>query len=160
MEAHGHNGQVRFDGQFVTITRQGFLARASVGKGEKHIPITSIAAVQWKPAGPLVNGYIQFTAGGQESRAAFGRQTTDAARDENSVVFTRKQMPQFEQLRAAVQHALAARVQGTPPPPAQPPMQQQASPQERMAQLQGLHQARMISDAEFEQRRQEILRSI
>ena len=36
----------------------------TIGKGEKRIPISSIKAVQWKPAGPLVNGFIQFTVPG------------------------------------------------------------------------------------------------
>ena len=34
--------------------------------------------------------------GGIERRSAFGRQINDAAHDENSVVFTRKQQPRFE----------------------------------------------------------------
>jgi hypothetical protein len=38
MEARGHNGQAAFDGQFITITRRGFLARASVGKGNQADP--------------------------------------------------------------------------------------------------------------------------
>jgi len=43
-------------------------------------------------------------AGG--TRSKFGKQTTDAGHDENSVVFTKAQMPVFEQLRAAVEAAL------------------------------------------------------
>jgi tetratricopeptide (TPR) repeat protein len=57
VHAKGHNGQVHFDGVYVTITRKGFLARTSVGKGEKRIPLTAISAVQWKPPGALVNGF-------------------------------------------------------------------------------------------------------
>ena len=51
IEAKGHNGQVAFDGDFVTINRKGFFARTSVGKGDKRIPVASIAAVQWKEPG-------------------------------------------------------------------------------------------------------------
>lgn len=106
-EAEGHGGQVQFDGTAVTITRRGFLARATRGKGDKRIPLRAITAVQWKPAGPMVNGYIQFTiGGGNEVRSRMGRQTLDAAHDENSVLFTRKQQPDFERLRAAVEAAL------------------------------------------------------
>ena len=54
--AKGQGGELHFDGRVVTIARKGFLARATVGKGEKRIPVQSIAAVQWKPAGALVNG--------------------------------------------------------------------------------------------------------
>jgi hypothetical protein len=107
MDIKGYNGQVSFDGQYVTITRRGFLARTSVGKGEKRLHVGQISAVQWKPAGAMINGFIQFTVpGGNERRSAFGRQTTDAAHDENSVIFTRKQMPDFERLRAALDEAI------------------------------------------------------
>lgn len=107
--AKGHNGQVSFDGRMVTISRKGLLGRASVGKGEKRIPLTSITAVQWKPAGPVMNGYIQFSLpGGNEGRARFGSQTKDAGHDENSVIFTRRQMASFQRLRTAVEDALVA----------------------------------------------------
>ena len=71
--AKGHNGTVTFDGDFVTIERTGFLARTSVGKGTKRIPVSSITAVQWKPAGGMVNGFISFTVGGgNEAHSRFG----------------------------------------------------------------------------------------
>ncbi|MFJ1708542.1 DUF4429 domain-containing protein [Kitasatospora sp. NPDC088346] len=109
IEAKGHNGHVAFDGEYVTITRKGFLARTSVGKGEKRIPIAQITAVQWKPPGLLVNGFIQFTVpGGNERRSAFGAQTSSAIKDENSVLVMKNQAPAFEKLRAAVEEAIAA----------------------------------------------------
>lgn len=111
MEIKGHTGTVVFDGRAVVIRRDGFKARASVGKGEKMIPLSSIQAVQFKPAGRMTNGFIQFTVpGGVESRSQFGTQTVDAVSDENSVVFTRKQMPEFEQLRDAVNSAILDRM--------------------------------------------------
>ena len=64
IEAVGKAGQIQFDGQYVTITRKGFLARSIVGKGEKRLHIAQISGVQWKPAGPLINGFIQFTLPG------------------------------------------------------------------------------------------------
>jgi hypothetical protein len=45
-EVQGRNGTVIFDGQFVTIQRTGFMARATLGKGEKRIPVASITAVE------------------------------------------------------------------------------------------------------------------
>jgi hypothetical protein len=110
IEATGYNGQVRFDGEYVTITRKGFLARMTVGKGEKRIHISQITAVQWKPPGAMVNGYIQFTVpGGIEMRSAFGKQTANAARDENSVIVTKMEAPAFEVLRDAIDDAIARR---------------------------------------------------
>ena len=86
VEVKGVNGTVRFDGQMITIARKGFLARASIGKGDKQIPLAHVTAVQFKPAGRMVNGFIQFTlGGGNEKQSAFGSQSMDAAKDENSV---------------------------------------------------------------------------
>ena len=92
LEVKGHNGQIQFDGQTVTITRKGILGRLSVGKGEKRFHISQISSVQWKPAGPFVNGFIAFSAaGGNERRSRFGSQTSSADNDENSVIFTTRQ---------------------------------------------------------------------
>jgi hypothetical protein len=77
IDISGQGGQIQFDGQYVTITRKGFLARASHGKGEKRLHVSQIAAIQWKLTVP----------GGIEQRSKFGSQTLDATKDENSVVF-------------------------------------------------------------------------
>lgn len=148
IEVKGHTGQVTFDGIFVTILRKGFRARSVVGKGEKKIPLASITATQWKPAGAVVNGFIQFTiAGGVERRSSFGKQTTDAGSDENSVVFTRKQMPAFEKLREAIDGAIMERHLSVAalhyPPPAA------ASQADELGKMAALHQSGVLSDDEF-----------
>ena len=51
MQVKGYNGTINFDGVFVTITRAGFRARVSVGKGEKRIPVSQLSAVQFKKSG-------------------------------------------------------------------------------------------------------------
>src|ERR1017187_2857597 len=154
MEARGHNGQAAFDGQFVTITRRGFLARASVGKGTKRIPVSQIAAVQWEPAGPLVNGFIQFTLpGGMERRSRMGRQTKSAVDDENSVIFTRSQMPAFDQLRAAIEAELAAR---NAPAHRRVPQATQQDPAAQLRKLGELRQGGLISELEYAAKREEI----
>lgn len=141
IEVEGRGGQVAFDGQFVTISRKGFLARTTHGKGDKRIPVRSITAVQWKPAGAMVNGYIQFTVpGGNEVRSRAGRQTNDAAHDENSILFTKQQQPAFEKLRAAIEESIATG--GAPA----------ASPDnttDRLNQLAELHRSGVLTDEEF-----------
>jgi hypothetical protein len=108
--AKGHTGQISFDGAAVTILRKGFLARATVGKGEKVIPISAISAIDWKPAGGVTNGFIGFTiAGAFENRKQFGGRTTGAVKDQNSVVFLKSQQSDFEMLRQAIQKALNTR---------------------------------------------------
>ncbi len=139
----GHNGTIVFDGATVAITRSGFLARATVGKGEKRIPLRHITAVQFKPAGVMMNGFIAFTlAGGVEARSRFGHQTSDAVKDENSVIFTKAQQPAFEELRAAIEQALAA--------PVAPPQRVAAvDPVAQLQQLAALHHSGALTDAEF-----------
>lgn len=110
MIVKGRGGEVEFDGHFITIRHTGALGRLTVGKGDKRIPITSISAVQVKPAGAMVNGYIQFTmAGGNERRASFGKQSIDAAGDENSVIFTKNQETDFLKFRDVIEKAIIER---------------------------------------------------
>jgi len=108
--AKGRGGTVTFDGRFVEIRRSRF--NAAGGGGTKRIPLRSIAAIQIKEPGWLTNGFVQFTIpGGNEVRAQFGRQAFDAAADENSVMFTRKQAPAFLALRDAIEDAMEALAQ-------------------------------------------------
>jgi Domain of unknown function (DUF4429)/Protein of unknown function (DUF2510) len=152
LEVRGHNGTVVLDRDFVTITRTGFLARATLGKGEKRIPVASITAVQWKPAGPMVNGFIQFTlGGGNESRSKFGSQTANAVKDENSVIFLKKQMPEFEVLRAAIEHAIAERHRPNVMTPVVPDHLAQ------LTQLAALRDAGVVSEGEFAATKAQIL---
>lgn len=152
MEVKGRNGQVRFDGQYVTIVRKGFLARTTVGKGEKRLHVSQITAVQWKPAGWAVNGFIQFTVGGgNELRSTFGNQSSNAVGDENSVMFTRGQMREFERLRAAIDEAVvhqhAPQVTGNP----------QGSVADELAKLATLHDQGIITDGDFEAGKRKLL---
>jgi Domain of unknown function (DUF4429) len=150
--ARGHNGQVYFDGRFVTIGRKGFIARTRVGKGEKRIPVSQVTAVQWKPAG-LVMGYIQFTvAGGVEIRSRFGRQGFDANHDENSVTFRGKSEQAFARVRAAIEQAMVAR-EGSA---------QSVQPNNRfddLAKLAELRKAGVLTFEEFEAQKAILLRS-
>lgn len=150
--AKGHNGTVEFDGDFVTISRTGALARLTVGKGAKRIPVGSISSVQMKPAGALVNGFISFSmAGGTERRSKFGSQTTDAVNDENSVIITKKQMPEFEALRAAVEQAVADRSR---PAAAAAPA---SDAMDQLAKLAELHRAGVVTDEEFAAKKAQLL---
>lgn len=69
----------------VTITPKGVLGFLNKGiKGTKEIPYSSIVAVQFKEAGAVFSGYIQFTIpGGNESRGGI----MAATKDENTFMF-------------------------------------------------------------------------
>src|SRR4051794_16805435 len=117
----GHNGQVTFDGSWVTITRKGVLGRTSVGKGEKRISIGAITAVQWKPPGMVMNGFLAFSlAGANEKQSRFGTQTSDAIKDENAVIVRKGQEKEFLALRTAIEDAIACRDPSTRSPGAAP----------------------------------------
>jgi len=106
--AKGRNGQVTFDGKTVTIQREGAAARATHGRGDKMIALRQISAIQLKPVSLMTSGYIQFTVPGELSNnKGKGGRTIDAAKDENAVLFLKKQEPEFVALRNAIQTAIA-----------------------------------------------------
>lgn len=150
-QARGVGVVVTFDGSFISITHRGVLGRLTVGKGEKRIPVQHITAVQLKPAGAVFNGYVQFAlGGGDERRSQFGRQTFDAAGDENSAVFTRDQQPAFEQLR----HYVEQRISAINTPQAAPQVGGLVAELERLA---NLHRAGALTNEEFARAKQSLL---
>lgn len=150
IEAKGHNGQVTFDGATVTISRKGGLARLTVGKGSKAIPVQHITAVQMKQATSLVNGFIQFSIpGGNERRSGFGTQTAGAVADENSVLFRKSQMADFERLRDAVQDRISG---GQAPSPAA-----RVDVADQLTKLAALRDSGVLSDAEFDAEKAKLL---
>lgn len=70
----------------VAITPQGVLGFFNKGKkGRKEIPFASIVAVEFKEAGHLLSGYLQFTIpGGNESSGGI----LAATQDENTFMFS------------------------------------------------------------------------
>jgi hypothetical protein len=158
VEARGVNATIRFDGQTITILRGGPFGR-SVGKGDTHIPLAHLTAVQFKPAGRVVNGFIQFTVGdGNERRSQVGRQTIDPTRDENSVVFSYGQRKEFAGLRDAVQAALARPRQPSAAvrPDSTEPAAQPTIP-EQIGQLAALRDKGALTEAEFQAKKTELL---
>ena len=75
-------------------------------KGKKEILIDSISAVQFRPGGSLVNGYLQFTlAGGNESTKGI----MAATKDENSIIIMKKQNKDAEFIKDKIYELKAAR---------------------------------------------------
>ena len=100
MLVEGSNGSVTVDAECVQIKHKGIANLLTAGAhGEKSIPIANITAVQFKAAG-WVAGYIQFTLLGGLDRPVGAMEAT---KDENSVLFTKQQQPNFEALKAEVE---------------------------------------------------------
>jgi hypothetical protein len=89
----------------LTIAPQGLTGLLTRGlKGTKTIPFFSITAIQYKPAGMLTRGYLQFTIpGGNESRGGI----TDALYDENTFVFNgTDNNPSMERIKIFIEKAI------------------------------------------------------
>jgi hypothetical protein len=156
MECKGINGTLEFDGAVVTIKRTGAMARMTVGKGEKRIPIGNIMAVRWKPPSRLIRGFIGFTvAGGIENRSGFGKATVEAAKDENSVIVGYTQESEFLQLRDAIETTLTAQND-----PSAPAAIGHGAPAEQLQQINELHQAGLLTDEEFAGKRSAIVEKL
>jgi hypothetical protein len=96
LEANGVSGSLVLDGDRLILKKKGW---PYGHKSEKTIPLRSITATQWKPAGLLTNGYIQIVyAGSVEKRGG----VFDAAKDENSVMFLQRDQAAFDAIRAAI----------------------------------------------------------
>lgn len=90
----------------VQITPKGVLGFLNKGlKGTKTIPFTSIKALQFKEAGAIISGYIQFTImGGNESRGG----VFAASNDENTFMFAQtKNNAQAKEIKNFIENALA-----------------------------------------------------
>lgn len=96
-EIKGVNGQITLTKNRVIISRNGFLGFMAQGfAGNKEIPIKNIIAVQFKEAGSVLSGFIQFTLPGaiEKSGGVF-----NATEDENTVVFIKDQQSDFLEIK-------------------------------------------------------------
>ena len=98
----------------------------------------------------MVNGFIQFTFGGSnERRSAVGHQTMSAVHDENSVVFARKHLPEFEKLRIVVERAMVDSRKPSAMPPNDTSSTAPPSMLEQLRDLGELHAKGIVDDTEF-----------
>lgn len=147
----GHNGQITLADDSLTISRKGMLGFLTQGlKGDKRIPYSSISAVQFRKAGSLVNGYIQFSMlGGMESRGG----ALAAGVDENSVMFRAGQNADFERLRDEIEN----RVFALKAP--QPSHSSVSSAAEQLSKLADLMERGLLTESEFLTEKAKILGS-
>ncbi len=93
----GVNGQIELSYSKIDITRKGVMGFALHGfDGTKTIFLRQLTALQFKEAGNVTNGFIQFIfPGSLEDKGGL----FSATKDENTVMFTKAQQPAFEELR-------------------------------------------------------------
>ncbi len=145
ISARGVNGQIELYANKVCIRRKGVLGFLTQGlKGDKIIMIPTISSIQFKKAGMLTNGYIQFAfMGGQEAKGGIFQGT----QDENTVMFTTKQQPLFEQIRDAMENRIQA---GNRP-------SSTSSDADELSKLADLRDKGILTEEEFQQKKKQIL---
>jgi hypothetical protein len=145
LEAKGVNGQLHLLENKIRIRRAGFSAFLSHGfKGDKEILIRSISSIQFKKAGCLTNGYIQFAfSGGKEAKEALFQ----AASDENTVMFDRKQQPRFERIKHEIETRLCTSEEKVGV----------RSDLDELRKLADLYKAGIVTVDEFEQKKKQLL---
>jgi hypothetical protein len=148
IEAVGVNGSMQLFENKVKILRRGFLAFASQGlKGEKEIWLHQISSLQMKMPG-MVNGYLQIAfLGGQENKAG----VFDATQDENTVMFSAAQTPQFIAIKKAIEDRIMAQRQ--PQAIATP-----ISSADEIEKLASLRDRGILTEDEFQAKKRALLR--
>ena len=94
LEARGLNGQMQLFQNNVRIEHKG--KRNNLNK---DIVVSNISAIQFRETGFLVNGYLQILTFGVGETKIDG---LTAKRDENTIIFNKKQQPTFEAIRDAI----------------------------------------------------------
>lgn len=144
--AKGVNGQLTVTPTKVIISRKGMLGLLSQGlKGNKEIRIRDISSIQFKKAGYAFNGYIQFAfLGGHETKGGI----FDATKDENSIIFTKKQQKMFEEAKARIEQYQNQ---------AASPVAQPSSEYDDLEKLNNLKIKGIITEEEFQAKKKQIL---
>ena len=142
--AKGINGAIVFLGNKIIIERKGVLSLLTQGlKGNKEILVKQISAIRLKKSG-LTSGYIQFSfLGGQETHGG----VFDATRDENTVMFIKKQEPNFEKIKELIEMARDEQHQ----------LKGSSSNADELKKLFDLFKAGAITKKEFESKKKELL---
>lgn len=144
IHAKGIQGELTLFGDRIRIKRGGYGAFFMHGLvGEKDIFIKDISSVQFKAAGAFTNGYIQFAfLGGLEAK----RGIFQAVQDENTIMFNKKQQPDFEYIRDRIQRM---KISTNPKSP--------TSDLDELEKLASLRERGIITEQEFEAKKRQLL---
>lgn len=133
----------------LTITPRGALGSLVKGhKGSKAIPFSCVSAIRFKEAGPLFNGFIQFSIpGGKES----GGGIFTALLHENTFLFTGRD--KNAQASAIIQFIEAAMRKSRGPQPTAGA----ASVSDELQKLAQLRDQEILSDEEFQSAKRKLI---
>ena len=106
IKAEGVDGQLLLLEDGVRMKRREKTDYSARGlKGDKVIPYSQIASIEFKKAGTLTSGYIQFLLLG-EHKSKEG--VSSATADENTMTFRAAQQPAFDSMKTVLETKIAA----------------------------------------------------
>jgi hypothetical protein len=144
--AKGKNGTLHLYEEKITIERDKGLTTLLLHglKGDKDIQISEISSIQFKQPG-LTVGYIQI---GFKGSIEAGRGVQQAVKDENTVTFLRKGLPVFIEMKEKIESRIASIKN----------IGNRHSELDEIEKLFNLKEKGIISDDEFNQKKQQLLK--
>ena len=145
----GVNGQLTIYEDRVIIERGGVLGFLTQGlAGAKTIPMDSIMSVQFKEGNMWTNGFIQFgIMGGKEARGG----VFNATQDENTVMIKAATNDNAREIKDYIEGIILNRSKN------KETVIQQVSPAEELKKFKELLDMGVISQAEFDAKKKQIL---
>lgn len=145
----GVNGQLTIYEDRVIIERGGALGFLTQGlAGAKTIPMDSIMSVQFKEGNMWTNGFIQFgIIGGKEARGG----VFNATQDENTVMIKAATNDNAREIKDYIEGIILNRSKN------KETVVQQVSPAEELKKFKELLDMGVISQAEFDAKKKQIL---
>lgn len=145
----GVNGQLTIYEDRVIIERGGALGFLTQGlAGAKTIPMDSIMSVQFKEGNMWTNGFIQFgIMGGKEARGG----VFNATQDENTVMIKAATNDNAREIKDYIEGIILNRSKN------KETVVQQVSPAEELKKFKELLDMGVISQAEFDAKKKQIL---
>jgi hypothetical protein len=150
MIVHGKGASVELSSDQIIIRRRGVLSALSVGlAGEKFINIADISSIQLKEGNFITSGFIHFGYRGGFDRV---NGLFDAAKDENSVMFEKRQTSDFLRLKKAIEDRRAEIIREQ-----KSHTQVSMSVADEIAKFAKLRDQGLLTSAEFEMKKKQLL---
>lgn len=148
-ELHDDFGQLYVYEDRVVIERKGARASFAHGlKGGKTIPVNSLTNIEFKPAGAITKGYIQFgVLGDVGSKGGFAA----ASYDENTMFFKKKDSNIAEDIKSFLERKILEKGNGSTI------IQTAASAADELKKFKELLDMGVISQEEFDAKKNQLL---
>jgi len=155
MQAEGVDGQLLLLEDGIRVKRRDKADYQARGlKGDKVIPYSQISSIEFKRAGMLSYGYIQFLLLGEpKPKEGISNTTTD----ENTVMFRPSQQPAFDSLKTTLETKLASAKMIATKTTVRKFAPQSLAYIEELEQLASLKDRGIITEEEFASKKRQIL---